>query len=44
MPKQTDYLRKGAEAPAEFLDRTIATTQNISNAVPAGKLLKKTKD
>lgn len=44
MPKQTDYLRKSAEAPAEFLDRTIATTQNISNAVPAGKLLKKTQD
>jgi NRAMP (natural resistance-associated macrophage protein)-like metal ion transporter len=43
MAKQTEkYIRKGAEAPAEFLDRTIVTTQKITSATQAGKLVKKT--
>jgi NRAMP (natural resistance-associated macrophage protein)-like metal ion transporter len=44
MPKQTDYLKKGAEAPAIFLERTVATTEALAATVPNGKLAKKTKD
>jgi NRAMP (natural resistance-associated macrophage protein)-like metal ion transporter len=44
MPKQTDYLKKGAEAPAIFLERTVATTEALANSMPNNKLAKKTKD
>jgi len=44
MADKKDYLRKGAEAPAEFLDRTIVTSEKLVNSVPAGPLLKKTED
>lgn len=40
--RNEEFLRKGAEAPAEFLDRSIATTQGITAALPGKKLVKKT--
>lgn len=39
-----ELLRKGVEAPAEFLDRTLATTQDIAAVVPVDKALKKSED
>ena len=43
--KLREYLlKKSAEAPAEFLERTVATAENVATVVPAGKLAKKTKD
>ncbi len=50
--KQKDIFRKSAEAPAEFLDRTViatqAATQKINDALPTGQLtgqmVKKTGD
>jgi len=43
--KQTEAMfRKGAEAPAELLDRTVVTGQKITAAVPSNKLVKKTGD
>lgn len=44
MAKQKDYIRKSAEAPAEFLDRTVVTTQKITANLPANKLVKKSGD
>jgi NRAMP (natural resistance-associated macrophage protein)-like metal ion transporter len=44
MADKNDFLKKSAEAPAELLERTIVTSQNIVAAVPAGKVLKKTED
>jgi NRAMP (natural resistance-associated macrophage protein)-like metal ion transporter len=41
--KKTPILKRSAEAPAEFLDRTIVTTQAINEALPTSKLFKKTK-
>jgi len=35
-------IRKGAEVPAEFLDRTVVTTQQLTSQLPANKLVKKT--
>lgn len=40
--RNEELLRKGAEAPAEFLDRSIATTQGLTAALPGRKLVKKT--
>jgi NRAMP (natural resistance-associated macrophage protein)-like metal ion transporter len=42
MKKQTDLIKRGAEAPAQFLDRTIATTKNINAVLPTDKVIKKT--
>ncbi len=47
--KQKDILRKSAEAPAEFLDRTViatqAASQKLSAAMPESRhLVKKTED
>jgi Mn2+/Fe2+ NRAMP family transporter len=42
MKKKKDLLQKGAEAPAEFLDRSIVTTQKLTAALPANRLVKKT--
>ncbi len=42
MKKQTELLRRGAEAPAEFLDRTIVATQAVNAALPTNAMLKKT--
>jgi NRAMP (natural resistance-associated macrophage protein)-like metal ion transporter len=44
MADQKDIFRKSAEAPAEFLDRTIISTQKITANLPTGKMLKKTED
>lgn len=42
MKKKKDLLQKSAEAPAEFLDRSIVTTQKLTANLPANKLVKKT--
>jgi NRAMP (natural resistance-associated macrophage protein)-like metal ion transporter len=39
---QKDLIRKSVEAPAEFLDRTVLTTQKLTTALPENKLVKKT--
>jgi NRAMP (natural resistance-associated macrophage protein)-like metal ion transporter len=44
MAKQKDYLKKGAEAPAIFLERTVVTTEALAASMPKNKLAKKTKD
>lgn len=41
---QKDMIRKGAEAPAEFLDRTVVTTQKLTAQLPANDLVRKTGD
>ncbi len=35
-------IRKSAEAPAQFLDRTVVTTQQLRQQLPANKLVRKT--
>lgn len=42
--KQKNILQLSAEAPAEFLDRTVVATQLISAGLPTGNLVKKTGD
>lgn len=44
MAKKPDYLKKGAEAPAIFLERTVVTTEALAASMPQNKLAKKTKD
>ncbi|MEO6513642.1 MAG: divalent metal cation transporter [Candidatus Saccharimonadales bacterium] len=44
MSRQTKLLKRGAEAPAQLLERTVATTQVLANSVPQSKLLKKTEN
>lgn len=44
MAKQKDYLRKGAEVPAELLDKTVLATQAARAALPSPEVLKKTED
>src|ERR1700757_5290516 len=44
MAKETDILRKSAEAPAELLDRTVATTQKLTAELPTAALVQKTED
>lgn len=44
MAKQKDYLKQSAEAPAELLDKTIETTQKLSEALPTKSIVKKTGD
>jgi NRAMP (natural resistance-associated macrophage protein)-like metal ion transporter len=44
MAKKRSYLKQGAEAPAIFLERTVATTGALAAAMPENKLAKKTKD
>jgi NRAMP (natural resistance-associated macrophage protein)-like metal ion transporter len=44
MTKNEDLFKKGVEAPAEFLDRTIVATQQVRDAMPGGDMLKKTED
>lgn len=43
MTKNEDFLKKSVEAPAEFLERTVVTTQRIRTALPGDKMLLKTK-
>jgi len=44
MNKQEELLKKGVEAPAELLDRTVEMGQQLTSAVPAAAALKRTKD
>lgn len=44
MSKQKNIIQKSAEAPAEFLDRSVVTTQKLTAAVPNNKVVKKTND
>lgn len=44
MNKNEEFLKKSVEAPAEFLDRTIVTTQKFTESVSAGKMLQRTED
>ncbi len=44
MSKQKDYIRKGAEAPAELLDRTVVTTQKLGASLQTGRAIQKTED
>lgn len=41
--KQTDYIKKGAEAPAEFLEKTVVGAQSVASTLPTNKITKKTK-
>ncbi len=42
--KQGDMLKRVAEVPAEFLDKTIDTTEKMVKSVPTGAVIRKTKD
>lgn len=42
MKKKKQLLQRCAEAPAEFLDRTIVVSQELTAAIPGNKLVKKT--
>lgn len=44
MAKQKDIFRKSAEAPAEFLDRTVIASQKVNAALPTNQLLRRTED
>lgn len=44
MAKQKDIFQKGAEAPADFLDRTVVTTQQLASTLPTNDLIKRTGD
>lgn len=40
--KQKNIIKRGVEAPAQFLDRTVVTGQKITQAMPGQKFVKKT--
>lgn len=42
--KQTDYLKKTAEAPADLLDYSVTTTHKVVTGLPANPVIKKTGD
>jgi NRAMP (natural resistance-associated macrophage protein)-like metal ion transporter len=42
--KQKDIFQKSAEAPAEFLDRTVVTSQQLAANLPTGDLMRRTGD
>lgn len=44
MPRKKPIIQRSAEAPAILLERTVVTTQTLTNNVPATKLVKKTGD
>ena len=44
MKKKKDIIQKSAEAPAEFLDRSIVTAQELTSSLPTSKVLKKTEN
>src|SRR6476660_5683261 len=44
MKHKNDLLRKSAEAPAEFLEMTIVSTQKFSSAMQTDKVLQKSED
>lgn len=46
MPKKhkKPILQQSAEAPAEFLDRTVVTTQKLTSSLPTNQLMRRTGD
>lgn len=44
MIKQKSLIQKSAEAPAQFLDRTVVTSQKLTAALPENHFVKKTED
>jgi len=44
MNKNEELFKKSVEAPAQLLDRTIATTQQITANMPGGDVIRKTED
>lgn len=44
MNKHEQFLKKSAEAPAELLEVTVATSHRVVDGIPANKMLKKTGD
>jgi NRAMP (natural resistance-associated macrophage protein)-like metal ion transporter len=44
MAKSKHLLQKSAEAPAEFLERSIVTTQKITSQIPGNDIVKRTGD
>lgn len=44
LPNQSQLVRKGAEAPAQLLDKTVVTTQKLATDMPGKKIVKKTGD
>jgi len=44
MTKNEDLLKKSIEAPAQFLEHTVATSQKIRTALPGDRVLSRTKD
>ena len=44
MTNNKDYLKRGAEAPAEMLDKGIETTQKITSSIPNNQIVKKSGD
>src|ERR1700691_469380 len=44
MQQHEKFLKKGAEAPAEFLERTVVTSQKVVDGLQTGKVTKKASD
>jgi NRAMP (natural resistance-associated macrophage protein)-like metal ion transporter len=44
MHQPKDILKKGAEAPAELLDRSVVTAQELTAVLPTNDLVKRTND
>jgi len=44
MKTRDKLLKKGVEAPAEFLDRTVVTMQSVGAALPGNEMVKKGRD
>jgi NRAMP (natural resistance-associated macrophage protein)-like metal ion transporter len=44
MKNQKDILQKSAEAPAQLLDATVITAQELTQALPTREVIKKTSD
>src|SRR4051812_48009170 len=44
MKNQKDILQKSAEAPAQLLDATVMTAQELTQALPTREVIKKTSD
>jgi len=44
MKNPDEILKKGVEAPAELLDRTVTTMQSVTTVLPGNEMVKRTKD
>lgn len=44
MSNQKKYIQKGAEVPAQLLDKTVNTTWRVASTLPKTKMVKKTGD